>query len=122
MTLLKRNGDEGKKGRPGEWCPTIFTDLLTTVNASCTAGHSGQPLPKGVMRDTISSKRRAVRNHKDRMRSANLGEPVPFLPTPRNNSFNIMAAVSEALKKASGPDVEVLGAQDSPPSEALGVE
>lgn len=52
MTLLKRNGDEGKKGRPGEWCPTICTDLLTTVNASCTAGHSGQPLPKGVMRDS----------------------------------------------------------------------
>ena len=74
------------------------------------------------MRDTISSKRRAARNHKDRMRSANLGEPVPFLPTPRKSSFNIMAAVSEALKKASNPDAEVLGAEDTPPSQAASSE
>jgi hypothetical protein len=29
---------------------------------------------------------------------------VPFLPTPKSHSFNIMAAVSEALKKASQPE------------------
>ena len=38
---------------------------------------------------------------KDRIRIANFG-PVPFLPAPRLHSFNVLAAVSEAVRTESG--------------------
>ncbi|GMH62811.1 hypothetical protein TrRE_jg6255, partial [Triparma retinervis] len=36
-------------------------------------------------------------NIKDRIRNANFG-PVPFLPAPHTHSFNVLAAVSEAVR------------------------
>jgi hypothetical protein len=74
------------------------------------------PPPRNTIRTTNSSRlaasaasaRLAMHNNggktqplKDRIRTANLG-PVPFLPAPHMHSFNVLAAVSEAVRTEVG--------------------
>ncbi|GMI39164.1 hypothetical protein TrCOL_g10436 [Triparma columacea] len=52
---------------------------------------------KARAEEVALKKRGKQLNIKDRIRSANFG-PVPFLPAPHTHSFNVLAAVSEAVR------------------------
>jgi len=88
--LPRRRGE----GYGGEGPP------IRTTNSSRLAAAAS----KARAEDVALKKSGKHLNIKERIRSANFG-PVPFLPAPHTHSFNVLAAVSEAVRCEVG-DIE----------------